>query len=72
MPSMLPEALSQRPHMPRSANAGSRLGGPLLACHVMAHDRFFEAARPILDGDDSIQAANALEGVVVTEYFEDE
>lgn len=39
----------------------------------MSHisDRFSEAARPILAGDDSISAAARLEGVVVEEHLGD-
>ncbi len=34
-------------------------------------ERFHEAAAKILAGDDSIVAAQALEGVLLDEYFDD-
>lgn len=38
----------------------------------MLHDRFLGAAQRVLDGDDSIRAANELEGVVLDDYPGDE
>ena len=38
----------------------------------MNHERFLAAAQRVLDGDDSIRAANALEGVVLDDYPGDE
>jgi hypothetical protein len=38
----------------------------------MRHERFLAAARRVLDGDDSIQAANQLEGVLLDDYPGDE
>jgi hypothetical protein len=34
----------------------------------MPHERFHEAAQRVLDGDESIQAASDLEGVVLGDY----
>ena len=34
----------------------------------MSHERFLAAAQRVLDGDDSIRAANELEGVVLDDY----
>lgn len=34
----------------------------------MSHERFLAAAQRLLDGDDSIHAANELEGVVLDDY----
>lgn len=39
---------------------------------VMYHERFLVAAQRLLDGDDSIRAANELEGVVLHDYPGDE
>jgi hypothetical protein len=39
---------------------------------VMYHERFLDAAQRVLDGDDSIRAANELEGVVLDDYPGDE
>ena len=38
----------------------------------MGHERFVAAAQTVLDGDDSIRAANALEAVVLDDYLDDE
>ena len=38
----------------------------------MYHERFLAAAHRILEGDDSIRAANELEGVVLDDYPGDE
>ena len=38
----------------------------------MSHERFLAAAQRVLDGDDSIRAANELEGVVLDDYPGDE
>jgi hypothetical protein len=38
----------------------------------MYHERFLAAAQRVLDGDDSIRAANELEGVVLDDYPGDE
>ncbi len=38
----------------------------------MSHERFLAAAQRVLDGDDSIQAANQLEVVVLDDYPGDE
>jgi hypothetical protein len=38
----------------------------------MSHQRFLGAAQRVLDGDDSIRAANELEGVVLDDYPGDE
>jgi len=35
-------------------------------------ERFHQAATRILEGDESIAAANELEGVVIDEYLDDE
>jgi hypothetical protein len=39
---------------------------------VSAHERLAAAARRVLDGDDSIAAARALEAVIVEDYLGDE
>ena len=39
---------------------------------AMDHERFLGTARRILDGDDSIRAAQDLERVVIDEYSDDE
>lgn len=38
----------------------------------MYHERFLAAAQRVLNGDDSIRAANDLEGVVLDDYPGDE
>ncbi len=38
----------------------------------MSHERFLAAAQRVLNGDDSIRAANELEGVVLDDYPGDE
>lgn len=38
----------------------------------MDHERFLGAARRIVDGDDSIRAAQDLERVIIDEYLDDE
>jgi hypothetical protein len=38
----------------------------------MSHERFLAATQKVLDGDDSIRAANELEGVVLDDYPGDE
>jgi hypothetical protein len=38
----------------------------------MYHERFLAAAQRVLDGDDSILAANELEGVVLDDYWGDQ
>jgi hypothetical protein len=44
----------------------------LATLHAMEHERFLVTTRRILDGDDSIQAAQASAGVVIDEYQDDE
>lgn len=39
---------------------------------VVYHERFLAAAQRVLDGDDSVRAANELEGVVLDDYPGDE
>lgn len=51
--------------------SGRRHNGPGTV-HAMGHERFVAAAQTVLDGDDSIRAANALEAVVLDEYLDDE
>lgn len=38
----------------------------------MRHERFLSAAQGVLDGDDSKNAANALERIVLDDYLGDE
>jgi hypothetical protein len=38
----------------------------------MYHERFLVAAQRVLDGDDTIRAANGLEGILVDDYPGDE
>ena len=38
----------------------------------MSHERFLSAAQRVLDGDGSIQAAQALEEVILIDYPDDE
>jgi len=38
----------------------------------MSHERFLSAAQRVLDGDGSVQAAQALEGVILIDYPDDE
>lgn len=38
----------------------------------MYHERFLAVAQRVLDGDDSIRAANELEGVALDDYPGDE
>ena len=52
--------MSVRPHSSMSTVSG------------MSHERFLAAAQRVLDGDDSIRAANELEGVVLDDYPGDE
>ena len=38
----------------------------------MSHERFLSAAQRVIDGDGAIQAAQALEGVILIDYSDDE
>lgn len=38
----------------------------------MSHDRYLASAQRVLDGDESVEAANELKDVVVDEYREDD
>ena len=55
-----------------NADVRSSGHGHGLRSGVMHHDRFLAAAQRVLDGDDSIRAANELEGVVLNDYLGDE
>lgn len=48
------------------------LGSAVSTVLTMDHERFLAAAQGVLEGDDSIHAANELESVVLDDYAGDE